>query len=100
MKIPSSFRIAGFKIKVEIVDFTESNSYGCFCDSTNTIEIARKLLNGTTIIELTEDQQLSTFYHELIHVFQFYVGEEYDERRAQSYSNFLLEFNNSTEYDT
>lgn len=91
--IPSSFECAGFTIKVEIVDSTKNNSYGQFCDATNTIKIAKTVeAEGEGTITLTEAQKLNTFYHELIHVFQFYYNNDFAESQAQVFANFICEY--------
>lgn len=93
MKIPKSFTCFGNEIKIEFVDKTYNNTYGNFCDVTNVIQIA-KVINVEHVGDfiLTEEQQLNTFCHEVLHVFQFYTGEEYSESQAQIYGTLLLEF--------
>lgn len=93
MRIPSSFKIANNEIKVVIEDIDSiSSHYGTFCDANNTITIYKSVKVEGIVYTLTEEQILNTFYHELIHCFQFYAGIEYDEREAQTYANFLREY--------
>ena len=43
-------------------------------------------------VELTEQQILNTFMHELMHVWQFYFNNHYDEAQAQVFANFMCEY--------
>ena len=52
-----------------------------------TIEVDNK-----TTVNLTEDQIFNTFIHELVHCFQFYFDNSYNEAQAQIYANFLYEY--------
>lgn len=91
--IPKHFECAGFTIKIEIVDKLKSNNYGQFCDATNTIKIAKTVeIEDEGTVELTEEQRFNTFFHELVHVFQFYYDNEYCEAQAQVFANFLCEY--------
>ncbi|MGM9532777.1 hypothetical protein [Intestinibacter sp.] len=93
MNIPKSFKIAGQEITVRIVDHLDDNSYGMWGSATNTIYIANNVdteYDGK--VWLTESHQLNTFFHELIHCFQYYYNNEYSEAEAQVFANFLYEF--------
>ena len=94
--IPKQFNCAGFTIKVEIEDHLNGNNYGYFCDATNTIKLARTVdVEGAENIgkvTLTEQQIQNTFYHEVMHVWQFYFNNQYDEAQAQVFANFMSEF--------
>ena len=93
MNIPKSFTIAGQEITVQIVDHLDDNSYGMWGSATNTIYIANYVnteYDGK--VWLTESHQLNTFFHELIHCFQYYYSNEYSEAEAQVFANFLYEF--------
>ena len=43
MIIPDKFKLAGFEIKVEFVEKTDDNCYGCWDDVNNTISIAQNI---------------------------------------------------------
>ena len=45
-----------------------------------------------TVVRLTEDQITNTFWHELIHCFQFYFDNSYSEAQSQVYANFMCEY--------
>lgn len=44
------------------------------------------------IIQLTSEQIKNTFWHELFHAFNFYWNNETDEALAQTFANFMREF--------
>lgn len=93
MNIPEKFKIAGFDIKVELVDKTDDNNFGNWNDVTNTITIAKNIsLKNGELTKLTERQIQNTFFHELLHAFQFYCGKEYSEIECNVFANFMVEF--------
>ena len=93
MNIPEKFKIAGFDIKVELVDKTDDNNFGNWNDVTNTITLAKNIsLKNGELTNLTERQIQNTFYHELLHAFQFYCGKEYSEIECNVFANFMVEF--------
>lgn len=94
--IPKKFTIANNVITVELVDELEGGEYGLYKDSTNTIKVARTV-DGDA---LNDEQILNTFIHELIHVFQFYFDNNFDEAQAQCFANFIREFEKSKTYGT
>lgn len=94
--IPESFKCAGHTIKVEICDELPNNRYGTFHDIPCVIKIARTLFDEDFgKVQLTEQQMMNTFCHELIHCFQFFYGTKMSETEAQVYANFLQEFINT-----
>lgn len=93
MNIPEKFKIAGFDIKVELVDKTDDNNFGNWNDVTNTITLAKNIsLKNGELTNLTERQIQNTFFHELLHAFQFYCGKEYSEIECNVFANFMVEF--------
>lgn len=93
MNIPEKFKIAGFDIKVELVDKTDDNNFGNWNDVTNTITLAKNIsLKNGELTSLTERQIQNTFFHELLHAFQFYCGKEYSEIECNVFANFMVEF--------
>ena len=93
MQLPSEFKCAGNTIKVQLVEKTHNNNYGNWCDVTNTITIAKTIeLEDKTVVRLTEDKMNNTFWHELIHCFQFYFDNSYSEAQSQVYANFMCEY--------
>lgn len=51
------------------------------------------------MVRLTEDQITNTFWHELIHCFQFYFDNSYSEAQSQVYANFMCEYFKSVASD-
>ncbi len=98
---PKRFKVANQEISVVIEDSLPDSNYGYFCDVTNVIKLARTIdTEYDGVVTLTEEQMRNTFWHEVIHVFQFYFNTNTDEAQAQSFANFMREFESSREYDT
>ena len=95
MKIPKSFKIAGQEVNIIIEDSLPNNDYGYFCDATNEIHLAKTVKVEEEIVTLKECQMFNTFWHEIMHVFQFYFDNNYSEVQAQVYANFMCEFFNT-----
>lgn len=89
--IPHSFKCGNNIITVEIKDFI-GESYGRFTDAKNPIELAVKLKVDSEEVELTKNQVLSSYYHELMHCWDFYYDGSYSEAHAQSMANLMLEY--------
>lgn len=99
MKIPKSFKIAGQKITVIVEDSLPNNDYGYYCDATNEIHLAKTIKVEEETVTLKESQVFNTFWHEVIHVFQFYFDNTFNETQAQVYANFMNEFFKSLKND-
>lgn len=97
MKIPKSFKIASQKINIIIEDSLPNNNYGYFCDATNEIYLAKTVKVEEETVTLKECQIFNTFWHEMVHVFQFYFDNIFSEAQAQVYANFMCEFFNTKE---
>ena len=92
-KIPDSFKIAGITFKVDKVDNIKNGSrYGEFNDCNNTIKIANRVLIDDVWTEVPELNKLNTFYHALMHAFNYYYNNECSESLAQVFANFMIEF--------
>ena len=92
--IPKRFTIANSNIIIKIVD-NLNGDYGNWSSSTNTISIAKCM----GVVELTQEQVINTFWHEVFHVFQFYFNNKYKEAQAQCYANFMREFEESCKWN-
>lgn len=96
-KIPSKFKIANQEFRVEIADnLTARDDKDCpilgdFSYAPPLIRIAK--YNGDAV--LTEEQIANTFYHELFHCFQYMYNTDYSESEAQTFANFMCEFNST-----
>lgn len=96
MLIPNKFNCAGMSIKVTVEDKLLGNEYGTWSDVNNEIKLARTVEVEGTNVTLTEQQIINTFWHEVMHCFQFYFNNGCDETQAQVFANFMCEFINST----
>lgn len=97
--IPSSFKCAGFTIKIEICDKLPDNTYGDFNDVKNLIRIAKSIEIDREVIQLTKEQIINTLYHEVGHCFQWYYNTNTDEAQAQVFANFMQEFMRTKTYN-
>lgn len=95
MRIPEKFEIGGQEIKVNYtdIDYTSENRFGWYDSVAEEITICKKVKNGEDkIVELSESQIENTFFHELMHVFQFHSKDEMSEEESSTYSAFLTQF--------
>lgn len=94
--IPKEFTVAGGKkiivSKEDLIKSSNEYIFGDFNTASNVIRIANKVRIDDKNVKQTEEDLERTFYHELVHVFQFYAGMELDEVMAQIFSNFLYEY--------
>lgn len=101
MKIPSQFIIHGHTIKViqKELDNKEENRYGYYDSVKEEIIIFQKVRSDDEPVPLTNTQIEATFYHELIHCFQWHIKGQTDELEAQSYAGLMVEFLNTKDND-
>lgn len=94
MKIPKEFIIHGHVVKViqREIDNKEDNRYGYYDSVREEIVIFSKVRSNGEPVDLTDTQIEATFYHELVHCFQWHIKGETDEWEAQSYSGLIIEF--------
>ena len=89
--IYKTFKIANQKIQTLLLDSLPGGEYGKFNDAKNEIQLARNIIVEGETIKLSPQQIQNTFMHEVMHVFQFYYNNEFDEAQAQVYANFVCE---------
>lgn len=94
MKIPKQFIIHGHTITVvqKEIDSYDENRYGYYDSVKEEIVIFKKVRSDDVAIPLTDVQLEATFWHELIHCFQYHIKGETNEYEAQSYSGLIIEF--------
>lgn len=97
--IYKTFKIANQVIQTKIVNSLEGGAYGKFNDAKNQITLAKTVEIDDEVVELTPNQIENTFFHELMHVFQYYYNNEYDEAQAQVFANFMCEMLATGEVD-
>ena len=95
--LPKSFKIANHTFKV--VQYNELFSddafiWGCFCYAD--LEIGIRIKNDGK--EVSEEIIRNTFYHELFHTFNYLWNTDTDEALAQSFANFMREFETTSNY--
>lgn len=93
MKIPKHFVIHGHDINVyqREIDL-EDNRYGYYDSVREEIVVFAKIKSNGETVTLTQTQIESTFWHELMHAFQWHIKGETDEWEAQSYAGLMIEF--------
>lgn len=92
--IPLSFKLGGRDWKViftENIDKGESSAK--WSDTKGEIYIARNILDDYTLEPCDDYVMEHSFWHELGHVFQYYMKGETDDAFAQSFATFMMEFN-------
>ena len=98
--IPKTFKIAGMDFVVKHPEtVSDGDDYGEYDDVVNTLSIAQKIGDKDKLRTVRSKTQLNTFFHELIHTFQYYYNCKYDEAQAQVFANFLVEFFDTAECD-
>ncbi len=92
MKIPSTFTINAQTITVEIRD-TLHQRFGLYDCISDTITLARNIVDEDGEIRpLTQEQITNTFFHELLHAFQWHTKGETDEQESSLYAGPLVEY--------
>lgn len=93
MKLPEHFIIHGHRINVyqKEIDL-EDNRYGYYDSVREEIVIFHKLKTEGEVVTLSQDQIEHSFWHEVIHAFQWHIKGTTDEWEAQSYAGLIIEF--------
>ena len=98
--IPTKFTIANHTFKVNQYDklYSDNNEIeGCFCYEELEICIKIKDFKGNL---LPEEIIRNSFWHETMHVFNYLWNTETNESLAQTFANFMREFETSVKYAT
>lgn len=92
--LPSEFVIANQPYKIIFVDEIPGGYYGEFDSIKSEIRIAKRVRSpyDDELYDLTEEQIKNTFWHELFHCFNWHWNTEDDESLAQTFANFMREF--------
>lgn len=91
MRIPKQFILHGHTISVREVEKLKSNAFGEYDNTKELITIAHKVESDDELVTLTNEQVEHTFWHEVIHVFQWHSKGKYDEAEAQVYAGLMIE---------
>lgn len=98
MKIPNKFTIGGQEFEVKLVDrIRDTNNYGEFSYCPALIEIATKYYDEQGCHDIPENQIKNTYWHEVFHAFNYMWNADTDESLAQSFANFMCEYEESKE---
>lgn len=93
MKIPEKFTINSQEITVELVNILPNQKFGEYCVITDKIKLATNIKNDDgTVIPLKEEQIENTFWHELLHAFQWHSRGNFYEEESNTYAGYLIEF--------
>ena len=95
MRIPEKFTINSQEITVELVNTPPSQNVGEEGWITDKIKLATNVKDDDgTVIPLKEEQIENTFWHELLHAFQWHSKGDFSEEESNTYAGYLLEFLN------
>jgi hypothetical protein len=98
MTIPKKFTIGGQEFEVKLVDrIRDTNNYGEFSYCPALIEIATKYYDEQGCHHIPENQIKNTYWHEVFHAFNYMWNADTDESLAQSFANFMCEYEESKE---
>lgn len=92
MRIPEKFTINSQEITIELVNTLPDQNFGEYCCVTDKIKLATHVNDDGTVIPLKEEQIENTFWHELLHVFQWHSKGDFSEEESNTYAGYLLEF--------
>lgn len=101
MKIPEYFTINTQRVSVVLKDEPSSQRrFGEFNSLTSTITIYTVVRGEDgNITNLSNEQILNTFFHEVFHAWQWYSGHDDSEVEASTYAGYMIEFLRSTSID-
>lgn len=89
--IPKEFTIACNKITIEVLE--EGEDFGEFIPLRNLIKVSLSSRDeNSKLVVFTKAQVQNTFYHELIHCFNYFYNTEMDEALAQTFANLICEY--------
>ena len=99
MILPKKFKIANQEYTVKLVDHLDDKEFGNFDCVKAEIRIARKVESGfdDKLYDLSDEQILNSFCFLLFHCFNWHMNTECDETLAQSFANFMREYESTKE---
>ena len=93
INIQIKFKVASVTYEVEFVDNVENGeAFGQTLIISHKILIANRIKERDEWMDISEIDKINTFYHELFHVFHYYMDTHTPEPEAQTYANFMLEY--------
>lgn len=94
--IPLSFKLGGRDWKIvynETID--DGESYAKWLDTPSEILLARNIKEDGKLLNCSDYQIEHSFWHEIGHIFQYYSEGQTDEKFAQTFATFMMEFHNT-----
>lgn len=100
MNIPKRYKIGGQWFDVKLMDLVDKgDNYGTMQYCPPLISIATKYQDGDCQLKNISDNQIrNTYWHEVIHSFQYMAGLELDERVASTFAAFMCELEETQEF--
>ena len=93
--IPKEFKINGIKYNVKLLESSEKDvnyNLGEYCDILHEIRVAKTVRLEENILELSDDDILLTYLHELGHCFGDYYKCDHSEEFACAFSHFMYDY--------
>lgn len=93
--IPDKFTISGTEYKVSMVESSEkdlNNNLGDFSSLVHEIRIAKSCLFENDILNISDDDIIRTYLHELGHCFGAWYNYDYSEIFANAFANFMFDY--------
>ena len=93
--IPNKFTIAGSTYNINIVENSEKDLGGALGDFSNIfheIRVAKTCRIDEDIIDISDDEFVKTYLHELGHCFGYYYKGDNSEEFANAFANFFYEY--------
>lgn len=94
--IPDKFSISGTEYNVSVVENAEKDLGGAvlgdFSGLIHEIRVAKKCLFENEVIDISEEEIIKTYLHELGHCFGWWYKNDDSEAFANAFSNFMFEY--------
>lgn len=94
--IPDKFTISGTEYNVLVVESAEKDLgggvLGDFSSLIHEIRVAKKCLFENEVIDISEEEIIKTYLHELGHCFGWWYNNDDSEAFANAFSNFMFEY--------
>lgn len=94
--IPDKFTISGTEYNVSVVESAEKDlgdyNLGDFSSLVHEIRVAKTCLFEGDILNISEDDIIKIYLHELGHCFGSWYNGDHSEAFANAFSNFMFEY--------
>lgn len=96
MNLPNTFTINSQKVTIKLVDVLPDEKFGEYDCVRECINIAKNVVYNGEKIPLTTEQIINTFWHEVLHTFQWHSSGDFSETESNTYAGYLTELTKST----